>query len=219
VTRAVRNLLLVMNPRRIEECVRAFKELPIDKLWIRSHTEYEIEQAWPEILERSADYDRLIIASDDGVVRPHALAEVIRLLDEGHPVVTGYSNLSSTDFRVNLTKTPQKPEPGVDAYDLYTLAEVMEHPTPEVHTFLVGMCITGMSHAMWQRFPFRTFTGPPGNASDFCLSQDLERAGVPMIAGRDAFVWHVKQVWNTTDTDPRKRLYLGEPNELVLEVV
>ena len=213
----MRDLLLVMNARRIDECMDAFRALPIDKLWIRNMTEYEIEQAWPDVLEVAADYDRLIIQSDDGIVRPHALAAVIQLLDAGHPVVTGYSNLSAQDFRVNITKSPQKSVPGAGAYDLYTLNEVMEYPEPAVPTFLVGMCMTGMSHAMWQRFCFHVWSGPPGNASDFVLSRDLHAAGVPMVAAREAFVWHVKEQWNTLDAEPRKRLYLEEPSELVLE--
>lgn len=215
----MKNLLLVMNPRKIEECIRAFSELPVDKLWIRNMNEYQIQEAWPDVLELAGGYQQLIVASDDGIVRPHALAEIIRLLDAGHPVVTGYSNLSSTDFRVNLTKRPTAPAPGVDAYDLYTLAEIMEYPEPEVPTFFVGMCITGMSHAMWQRYPFGVWSGPPGNASDFVLSKRLCEANVPMIAARDAFVWHTKEVWNQGDKDPRKALYLHEPSSLDLECV
>lgn len=214
----MKDLLLVMNPRRIEECLSAFRALPVDKLWIRNMTEYEIRLAWPDVLEMAAEYDRLVIASDDGIVRPHALAEVIRLLDEGHPVVTGYSNLSATDFRVNLSKRPQGDEPAENAYDLYTLAEVMEYPSDKVPTYLVGMCITGMSHAMWQRFPFSTFRDePPGNASDFVLSSSLNAAGVAIVAAREAFVWHTKETWNRADRADRKRLYLTEPSELVLE--
>lgn len=215
----MRELLLVMNPRRIEECLSAFRSLPIDRLWIRNMNEYQIQQAWPDILELAADYHDLIIASDDGIVRPHALAEVIRLLRAGHPVVTGYSNLSSTDFRVNLTKRPTAPEPGVGAYDLYTLAEVMEYPTPEVPTFFAGMCITGMSHSMWQRYPFQVWDGAPGNASDFVLSKRLCEDEIPMLAAREAFVWHVKEVWNQADRDPRKALYLHEASALDLECV
>jgi hypothetical protein len=211
------DLLIILNPRRIEECLSAFRALPIDKLWIRNMTEYQIAGCWPEILERSKGYDRLIVQSDDGIVRPHALAEIIRLLDE-HPVVTGYSNLSSTDFRVNITRSPQAETIGTSAYDLYTLPEVMEAQADTLPTFLVALCITGMAHEMWGHFPFRTyFDEPPGNGSDFCLSRDLHAAGVPMVAARDAFVWHVKERWNTADLDPRKRLYLHEPSELVLE--
>ena len=217
----MRDLLIVLNPRKIEECLTAFQALPIDKLWIRNMTEYEIQQRWPDVLELACDYNRLIVASDDGIPRPHALKQVRRLLSEGHPVVTGYSNLSSTDFRVNLTKSPTAEEPREDGYDLYTLNEVMEWPTPEVPSYFTGMCLTGMSHAMWQRYPFSTYwDAPPGSCSDFVLSRALVKDEIPIVAAREAFVFHVKQVWNQADSDPRKRLYVGkEPAELVLERV
>ncbi len=215
----MKDLLVILNPRRIEECISSYEALEIDKLWVSNMTEYEIRHRWPEILELAADYGRLIVQSDDGIVRPHALSEIRRLLNQGHPVVTGYSNLSSQDFRVNLSKSPLKETLGPDAYELYTMAEVMEYPIAEVPTYLAGMCITGMSHAMWQRFAFTTYWDePPGNASDYMLSRQLNNAGVEIIAARDAFVWHVKQVWNTMDTDPRKRLYVYEhASQIVLE--
>lgn len=214
----MRDLLLILNPRRIEECLQAFRKLPIDRLWVRGMTEYEIQLAWPDILETAADYQRVIAQSDDGIVRPHALAEVIRLLDAGHPVVTGYSNLSAEDFRVNLTKKPPHPVPAEDSYDLYHLKEVMEYPTPEVPTYFAGMCLTGMSHAFWQRFPFLTYWNEhPGSASDLMLSTRLNEAGIPIVAAREAFVWHVKERWNLADREERKQLYLHEPSEIVLE--
>ncbi len=217
----MKDLLVILNPRRIEECMSAFRSLSIDKLWVRNMTEHEIRHRWPEILEASADYGRLIIQSDDGIVRPYALAEIQRLLNVGHPVVTGYSNLSAVDFRVNLTKSPLGRSLGPAAYELYTLAEVMEYPFPELRSYLAGMCLTGMSHAMWQRFPFLThFDEPPGNASDYVLSCQLYDAGIEIVAARDAFVWHCKEIWNQADTDPRKRSYIGsEPPSLDLECV
>lgn len=215
----MRDLLIVLNPRRIEECTSAFSALPIDKLWVRSMSEYQIAHNWDYILGQAAEYQRLIVASDDGIVRPHALAEVQRVLNEGHPVATGYSNLASDDFRVNLTKTPQKRTLGPGAYNLYTLNEVMEYPDRNVPTYLTGMCLTAMSHPMWQRFGFRTyFDEPPGNASDFCLSEDLHDSNIPIVAAREAFVWHVKEKFNTLDRDPRKALYLHEKSELVWEL-
>ncbi len=215
----MKDLLVILNPRRIDECIDSYKALAIDKLWVSNMTEYEVRHRWPEILEAAADYNRLIVQSDDGIVRPYALAEIRRLLNVGHPVVTGYSNLSAQDFRVNLSKSPLKDTLGPDAYELYTLAEVMEYPWPEVPTYLAGMCITGMTHSMWQRFAFTTYWDePPGNASDYMLSRLLNDNNIEIVAARDAFVWHVKQVWNTQDTDPRKRLWVHEhPSEIVLE--
>jgi hypothetical protein len=213
----VNDLLVILNPRRIEECIRPLLELDIDRLWVKNMSEARIAAIWSEILELAAPYDRLIVQSDDGVVRPHALVAVQELLDDGHPVVTGWSNLSGSDFRANLTKTPLGPAPAEDAYDLYTMAEVMEYPDIAVPTFLVGMALTGMSVELWEEFPFKVFPVDCAQ-TDFYLSKRLEEADIPMVGARDGFVWHVKQVWNKEDTDPRKQLLVAvEPPDLVLD--
>jgi hypothetical protein len=86
-----------------------------------------------------------------------------------------------------------------------------------VPTYLAAMCLTGMSHEMWERFAFTTYwDGPPGSASDYMLSRELFDAGVPIVAAREAFVWHVKEEWNRADQEERKRLYIDQPSELTL---
>ena len=67
------------------------------RLWVRNMSELEIDRRWPEVLEAAEGYDRMIIVSDDAVVRKPALAAVRRLLNR-HPVVTGYANLMSPIF-------------------------------------------------------------------------------------------------------------------------
>ena len=207
-----------MNPRRIPECITAFQGLDIDKLWIRNMYEADIVEVWPKILKAAKGYDRLIMASDDGVPRQHALDAVTALLDEGHPVVTGYSNLAYNDMRVNISKMSNYEKPAVNAHQLYTLTEVMEYQEPVVPTVLVGFALTGMPYELWERFGFSVWNDFPGNASDFCLSKKLVEAEVPMVAARDAFVWHVKEQWNLPDKDDRKRLLINsEPRALELE--
>jgi hypothetical protein len=214
----VSDLLVILNPRQIEECIRAFGELEIDRLWLRNMKEKEIEQRWPEILEAAIGYDRLILVSDDGVVRQWALDAVIELLDEGHPVVTGYSNLDSAahwrnEHWVNLNRTPLPEYSTTNAYDLYTLGEVFCWPDRVVPTTFCGWCLTGMSYELWERFPYDTAFG-----SDFNLSRRLARSEIPIVAARDAFVWHVKETSKGPDQETRKGLRVGkELAEIVLE--
>lgn len=210
----MRDLLLVLNPREIEECLASIRELPIDKLWIRRLREHDIQERWPEILELASDYDRLTMIADDAIVRSHALEAVLSLHAE-HPVVTGYSNLSLTDYRVNLTKTPLGDVPGEDAYNLYDLSEVMAWSEPTLPTFLTGYTLLCMSHAMWQRFPFEVYGDWPGWASDFHVSKRLTREGVPIVAAREGFCFHTKEKWNHRDVG-RRELVNG-PAELELE--
>lgn len=208
------DLLVILNPREIRECLWAFSELDIDRLWVRRMREIRIAESWGTILDIAAGYDNLILISDDGIVRPHALQAVRERLVAVPGVVTGYSNLSASDMRVNLSKAPLGPYPAPDSYTLMTLAEVMESPKPYFRTWFAGMCLTGMPFEMWERYPFRVWNGAA--QTDFSLSKRLEAADVPIIAARDAFVWHVKEVWNMADSDPRKKPVDGPP-ELVLE--
>ena len=211
---------MVMSCREIAPALDAIGSLPIDRLWINNLTEHQIQENWPTIMEAASGYDRLLLVSDDAVPRAHALASVIRLLDDGHPVATGYSQLSYSDFRVNLNRTPLRDKtPSPDAYDLFQLYELLEYPTEVVRSFITGFSLCGMSRDMWLDFPFRVYGGPPadnGWASDYHLSWRLQRENVPIVAHRDAFVWHHKTQWNVQDPD--KKILCGiEPPSLMLE--
>jgi len=218
VVALVKDLLVVLNPRDIPECMAAIRELPIDKLWVSRMTEYEVMEAWPQVLEAARGYDRLLMQSDDGVPRLHALRAVQGLLDAGWPVVTGYSNLSVDDLRVNLSKAPlDTSHPWEGAYTLYTLQEVQEWPEQFVPTYVVAFALTGMAFELWERFPFRIYSGRPGNASDYMLSCALQNAQIPMVGARDAFVWHGKPQYGMNDAEERRKLLLDEPSEIRLE--
>lgn len=215
-----KDILIVLNPRRIEECLAAINALSISKLWIRNHSELEIQEAWPEIERMLEGFENAFIISDDAIPRPHALAFLRRALGPERPVVTGYSNLSETDFRVNLTKTPVEERISADSYDLYTLKEIQEHPDSLVRTYFTGFSLTGMSLEMWKRYPYRVETdGARDMAADYNLSKRLNRDEVPIYAHREAFVWHTKEVWSQNDQEPRKRLLVGvEPKSMEIEL-
>jgi len=213
----VSDLLVVLNPRRMAEPMAAFQRLPIDRLYVRGMREFDVESNWIEIMERTSGYERLIVAGDDGIVRPHALEAVQRLLDAGHPVVTGYSNLSETDYRVNLTKSPLKGDaPSEDAYNLWDLPAVMTYHFEAVPTYFSGYTLLGMERELWERYPFRVFGGWPGFGSDFSISKRITDDKVPIVAAREAFVWHQKAVWNHTDATPGRELVMDKA-EIVLE--
>lgn len=211
------DLLVILNPRAIPSVIEALEALDIDRLWLRRMTESQIADAWTEVIATAERYDNLILFSDDAIVRPHALAAVRELLAD-HPVVTGYSNLSIRDMRVNLSRSPLAALPAEDAYDLYTLGECLEWPTPTIPTYVAGMCLTGMSVELWAEHRFQVWGAPPGCCSDFMLSKSLERAGVPIVAAREGFVWHLKERWNEGDRDHSRRLLVGvEPAQILLD--
>lgn len=204
------DLLVVLNPRKIEDCVQSLRELDLDVLWLQNMTEANIADNWDVLLERYGDYDRWILAGDDMIARQHALDAVLSLHDEGYPVVTGWSNIAHSDLRANLTKTPLVGDvPTVGAYDLYHCEEVFGHPSPAVKTWLTGFTLCCASVDMWRAYPFSVYGGHPGYGSDFSFSKRLELDGIPIIAAREGFCWHVKENWNQVDRDERKRSYVG----------
>lgn len=209
----MKDLLIILNPRDIRECIQSYQELDIDRLWIRNMSELEITERWHEVIEAAAGYQRLVIVSDDAVVRQPALDAVLDLMDVGHPVVTGYGNLDMGDWRVNLNKAPLAVQSWPDSYDFYTLGEVLSWPTRDVPTTVVGFALTAMPIELWVRFPFDCDGG-----ADFNLSHKLTGQGIPMVGAREGFIWHVKETWNRRDTEPRKRLLVGvEPASIDLD--
>lgn len=200
-------LLLVFNPRDIAECVDSIARLPCDQAWLTGYTEAELEGVIGDIVDQTA-YSHYLACSDDGVIPEFALEAVLDALADGHPVVTGYSNLDQNDMRVNLTKRPFRntTTSTMEDYDLYHLAEVLGWPDPLVPTCFAGFALTGMTRDMWLEYPYRSQNVP----SDFNLSRRLQADGVPIVAPKDGMMWHVKELINHPDTENRKRLLIGE---------
>lgn len=200
-------VLIVLSPRNIKECIRAIEALEIDKLWLHNMTELRIEERWEEAIERIAHYDRAYMVSDDAVPHQSALDAVRSLLDAGHPVATGYCNLAAEDMRVNLSKAPLGEHPTEGSYDLMHLGEVQCYPEEVVPTYFSGFCLTGMALDLWKEHAYHPT--PAGWGADFKLCQSLAKAEIPIVAHRSAFVWHVKEKWSRLDQEPRKRLLIG----------
>lgn len=205
-------LLFVFNPRRIHECVDSIGRLDVDQCWLTGMREWQLDDHINGVIGET-DYTHYLCCSDDGVVPQFALNAVLDALDDGHPVATGYSNLDVADMRVNLTKSPFSVlgESVADDYDLYRLPEVLGYPDELVPTFFAGMALTGMTRDMWLDFPFVS----AGSPSDWNLSRRLQDAEVPIVAAKAGFMWHVKELVNVPDQDPRKRLMIGAEYEAV----
>ena len=210
-------LLLILNPRRIPECVAAIKALPIDKVWLCNYTESELAGVIPGVLA-ACDHDLIGVLSDDTQPTPEALAAVLALADIGE-VVTGYCNLDDASELVNLSSKPLTgctPREGI--YTFPTRAQVEAALGPAVRTYFAGHCLTFMWRELWDRFPFACHGGPPGYASDLMVSWLLQEADLPIYAAREGFVRHVKARWNYIDETPGRSLLIGkEPSAIVWE--
>ncbi len=199
-------LLLIFNPRQIEECVASIERLPIDQAWLTGYTEPDLEPVIAEIIA-TTDYSHYLVVSDDGVVPEFALEAILQTLwIDAHPVVTGYSNLDATDMRVNLTRTPFQNlrESTMEDYDLYHLSDVIGWPDELVPTCFAGFAVTGMSRDMWLRYPYQS----QGVPSDYNLCRRLQADEVPIVAPKRAFMWHAKDRINEGGVG-RKRLLIG----------
>ncbi len=200
---AVRDALVVLNARDIDVCKRSLQELPIQKVWLTGYTEAEIANDVFASVLREQEFDRVYVVADDVIVRPYALEAVRSLLDDGHPVATGYSQRSHTDWEVNITSGPLNGRAPVEgAYDFVRYADVVSSPDPTIPTWFAGMSVTGMSGEMWRRFPFGCYQdagSPNGYASDFHLSLRLQDAGVPIVCAREGFAYHWRHEWRHTN--------------------
>lgn len=216
-------LLMVLNPRRIPECVASIEALDVDRCWFRNLSEWDVAGPFAETVDATS-YRFYLVVSDDGIVTDAAVELVVALLEDGHPAVTGYCNLDEGSRFANLTKQPLTGDvPGEGSYGpLYTVDEADGWPEPAVPTGFMGMSVTGMGRDLWREFPFAAFGGPwpsPSFASDFHLSSRLRDAGVPMVAARGAFTEHVKVRVNERDDTPGREIRVGfDPAEVLLEV-
>ncbi len=207
-------LLLVLNPRRIPECVNAISSLPIDKAWLSNYTEYELKDVIPDVLA-STDHDLVGVLSDDTVPTPYALEAVLDATANSM-VTTGWCRLDDTSPYVNLSTEPLATStPTSSAYHFPTIDYVLDHDEPTLRTYFAGHCLTFMSRELWDEFPWDCHGGPPGYASDLSLSYRLGQAGIPITAARDGEVRHVKARWNYIDDTPGRELLIGkEPSSV-----
>lgn len=189
-------LLMIMNARNIKRACDAFRELSTDCVYATGYTELELVDVFAGIIEKT-DYSHYIIVSDDVVVKQRAVDAVVACL-EFHPVVTGWCNHDLIEPGVNLQRTPL---PGYEhpttreEWDWFHWAEVLSSPISWIGTYFAGMCLTGMSREMWQRFPFDCYPLGHFGGSDYHLSWRLQEAGIPIVAARDGFVLHLKKSW------------------------
>lgn len=200
-------LLVILNPRRIPECMEAFAALDVAKAYLRGYTENGLCEPFSRLLTAS-EHSPLVVVSDDVVVTQEALDAVIATAAD-HPVATGYCNLDESSPLINLTRSKLKGDsPTPESYDWYSRDELDQLPDP-IWTGFSGMCLTAMSLEMWQRFPFGCFPSGNGCASDFHLCMRLRDAGVPIVAPKAGWVRHLKRTWNTGDHTPGRELLIG----------
>lgn len=202
-------LLLVLNPRRIRECVDAITSLPIDKAWLENYTETELCSIVPRVLAETT-HDPIGVISDDAAPTAEALSAVLSITTPD-TVSTGYCTLDESSDLTNLSMVElPRPDPTVESYAFPPLSVIKDASTTRFRTYFAGHTLTFMPRSMWDRFPWMVYGPEPGCASDYMLSWRLQEAGIPIYAHPAAYVRHVKSRFNTLDDTPGRELRIGK---------
>lgn len=210
-------VVVITQVREIPECVRSWEKLATPVAYLRGYPMIDLPPVMQQFVDIT-DYDPILMCADDCVISQYAVDAVLELLEDGHPVVTGWCRLDRNHPLVNLSTLPLTDEtPGPDSYAFPPINDVLSHPESAYPTHFVGMSLTGMSRDMWQRFPLDAYSHRgQAWASDYHLSRRLAAEGVPMVAARDGYVEHVKERWNEGDIDPRKRILIGSMDQEII---
>lgn len=202
--------LMILNPRRIPDCIAALEALPVAKCWISFMPEVDAAEAINEAIAFTPAFDRYVVISDDTVPTPEALAAVLELHDT-HPdhCVTGYCQLADDTPLTNLTTNVlPPPPPQIASYAFMTQDEVDRYGTNTIVTTFAGLAFTCMSRELWLEYPLKVSSY--GGQMDYVLSYNLAQAGVEIVSRGDTYVKHVKERWNQFDEAPEKQLLIGK---------
>lgn len=183
-------LLMIMNPRKIPQCMSALEALDVDKVWLKNWSERELVSVIAEVIE-STDHDVIGLVSDD-TIPPNSSLQLILDAFEPSAVYTGYCNTDEDRQEVNLSRKPLivQSSATADCYDFPTRGEVDEHEVL-YKSFFTGFAMTFMSRDMWLKYPFDCI-GDPGYQSDYLLSCRLQNDGVDVWAVPGAFMPHLR---------------------------
>jgi hypothetical protein len=203
--------LLILNPRRIPECLISLERLPAPKVWLENYSELELESVIPDVI-RATDFDYYSVVSDDCVVSQDAYEAVLSLRSPEY-VATGYCNLDTLSDHASLITKPL-PETGenfqVEDYAWMTLDEVRNFDSEIVPSFFAGMAFTTMHRDMWTRFPWTVYGRfARGWAADSHLAQRLYASHVRIFAHKWGMIYHTKPNWQLADNSGRRELTVG----------
>ena len=211
------NVLMIMNARMIDICLRSYKTLPIDRAYFTGYNEIGLETAISKFIEKT-DYRHYLLISDDVIANKEALVKVEEAL-EIVDIATGYCNITPESPLVNLTNIKLVSEPkSINDYHFMS-RDVADNSAYELFkTYLAGFMFTGMTRKLWQEFPFECYhnkvvmsevvgddveaktllqeyveeqTKEIGWGSDHCVSKKLQDANMTISAVRGAFCEHL----------------------------
>lgn len=215
----MKNVVLVMNARTIPECLDSYHELPCDYVLMTGYTEGELVRVMATIVENTA-YDHYIVTSDDVVNERNAFAAVEHELAE-RGRTTGYCRITPYTKWVNVVRSPLHGEPPATLrYNWYSLFDVNRGAKVRT-TYFFGLCFSGMTRELWQKFPFGAYRGGPFGwiMSDYHLSYRLQKAGYDLTFNTGARFVHLSHHADYLIGQAKPRCTLYTPEGLAVRLV
>lgn len=211
----MKRLLVIWTARHIPTCWHHFEALTgVGKLWINSHTEWELADALPGLLENLPEYELVGFAPDDAVFSQQSVDAVFDTLEakltDGPCAVGGWSNCDFTHHYTNIGDPTYEHASPRDVSD-YQFHHI-EHVAAQHEPFRAGFCghsLLAMHRNQWLN-PATSIeplgTRPHGCMSDYNQCHKLHTAQIPLWIDPRAFIAHLKLDHMHTDTSGWKQL-------------
>lgn len=196
------------------------KELPCDKLLVRYVTEFKAYGIMRNyFLEH--DYDYLVLATDDIVVKPEHIIQLQKTLDENDfEVVSGFMNVDQNEkVFVNLCQELAEKNKKVRRYEWITRDQIPDKPFFQVK--FSGFPLMAIRRDVVKKFVFKADAIFKGMGMEFGASLDLVfcwdcfEAGIPIWVDTKIDLHHLRSMGSMMigQTAPKITLMDSKGNE------
>lgn len=195
------NLLLFRgSPRSNIENVEMWNEkLPCDKLIVRYTLEHPAYKIARDFFMAHGEYTHLVIATDDIVVKPKHVEQLIKDLQEkDYPVLSGMMNVDQADVNtVNLTRTLPTKERRGRHYKHITRKE-LEGSEDFFQVAFSGFPLMAIRRDIVEKFPFdadriyQGLDGSRGASLDLVFCWNCQENAIPVWVDKRIDMKHLR---------------------------
>ena len=215
-------VLLIMQPRLIDEAIDSLKNIDIPRVWFRAFTEPQVMAQMNKYIKET-NYSHYIIMSDDGVVSKQSADAILKCGERTkEDVFTGWMNmhLEKDDSYSHISTV----YPGtLSVFDTGIGPEREDYPPPApmqwvvnqpgfIRTAVANFAMSIAPRELFLDYPLKTW--PNGRASDHYWSLQLQFGGIKIWTHPEAFVKHLRKGWSPL----RKNWLVGKVKpEIIIE--
>ena len=201
-------ILMIMQPRRIDEAINSLKEnIDIPKVWFQAYTEPQVMAEMNKFV-RESNFSHYIVMSDDGIVSKKAADTILKYGEKisYKEVFTGWMNMHIEEdgsFSKISTVCPgtfppkifsTRNGPGREGYPPWKSMEWVKKQEGFIPTAMANFAMSIARREMFLRFPLGVH--PNGCASDHHWSYRLQNAGIKVWTHPEAFIKHLRRGWH-----------------------